>query len=610
VLGERAPQVDGSLDCLASRERRDTFLALKKSLLRQMWYHLTPDERQTVFDQNMSCRDIGFFDRLIYQKNEEFEGERNPEKNYLGHFKEICDLNPSQFSTFVPYLSSPVIKSHMENMNALGLSSVAEMAKMCIILDKVNNIDQMGKTGKELVLGSVVSGLAVSFAALSFGSGWAISAGAGASADLAIIWSHYFEKNEQFKTAKDMEFLVGSDYVSKLGDEMVVEKGAAIFGSAISIVLNVALAGGGAYASRLISDDVVKQAYKIMLVDGEAAAARFIKDNIFGPKAIEALKKMIDPEKLAHVKSDMIPKLAEKLGLSPAEMKEMMGSFETLVRLLSDDGEALAAAESSALRQSARGALSEGGGSGSTAARSEFSTEIVLTHSQLDDSARVSTAASVLGKDSLTDVQSEALLRAHAVGEGERGVYEYTEAEIKEKVRILRKEGNFTRDDAEVLVRSGLAGGPPTSVGRANVYSMEQVSSMFGSDPVRKKAFLDRVRTRLKDLQKGASDREFDLVALEKYYLDIGDQIPEGRIRALGPGEIDSIMTHEFLEAGRDFTSAGTRARVGHARNFLFVRCRDCPDSWFKPGDLGSGDKSAQRIPMENLEIFLPAVPE
>ena len=69
-------------------------------------------------------------------------------------------------------------------------------------------------------------------------------------------------------------------------------------------------------------------------------------------------------------------------------------------------------------------------------------------------------------------------------------------------------------------------------------------------------------------------------------------------------------MTHEFLEAGRDFTSAGTRARVGHARNFLFVRCRDCPDSWFKPGDLGSGDKSAQRIPMENLEIFLPAVPE
>lgn len=85
----------------------------------------------------------------------------------------------------------------------------------------------------------------------------------------------------------------------------------------------------------------------------------------------------------------------------------------------------------------------------------------VLRNSQLDDQQRVEEAFNLTNIDSAKLPVEEAdklklgLLKAHNHGSG--GVYRYSYADVSEKYRILTEAG-FTNRQAEVLIRSGLAG--------------------------------------------------------------------------------------------------------------------------------------------------------
>jgi hypothetical protein len=86
---------------------------------------------------------------------------------------------------------------------------------------------------------------------------------------------------------------------------------------------------------------------------------------------------------------------------------------------------------------------------------------VVLQNAALDDEARVAKALETAGIDSakLTPEKKSELgltvLRAHHQGDGV--VYQYSQRDLREKTRILR-EGGFSPEQADKLIRSGLAG--------------------------------------------------------------------------------------------------------------------------------------------------------
>lgn len=88
---------------------------------------------------------------------------------------------------------------------------------------------------------------------------------------------------------------------------------------------------------------------------------------------------------------------------------------------------------------------------------------------------------------------------------------------------------------------------------------------------------------------------------------DIGTS---GYIRALSSQEIRFIRDHGFIEAGRDFTDAGTGARTGHAGSTIYVRYIGTDaEGVFIPGRWGSGTMTSRRVPATELEVFVPNIP-
>lgn len=80
----------------------------------------------------------------------------------------------------------------------------------------------------------------------------------------------------------------------------------------------------------------------------------------------------------------------------------------------------------------------------------------------LDMPSRVATAAAYL-KRPLTPAQKDAIAAAHAVGGKERGYFDYTMKELREKTDILRKAG-FNKAEASLLLRKGIAGSNPAEL--------------------------------------------------------------------------------------------------------------------------------------------------
>ena len=86
----------------------------------------------------------------------------------------------------------------------------------------------------------------------------------------------------------------------------------------------------------------------------------------------------------------------------------------------------------------------------------------IIDNSELSDQDRFTEAMKVLKRKPTPEEAKKlekALREAHLVAP-ENGVFEYSWAELREKYRILT-EGGFSKDEADLLLRSGLAGRPP-----------------------------------------------------------------------------------------------------------------------------------------------------
>jgi hypothetical protein len=90
-----------------------------------------------------------------------------------------------------------------------------------------------------------------------------------------------------------------------------------------------------------------------------------------------------------------------------------------------------------------------------------FNREEVLSNAGLSDAERLEKGMKLIGANDRglsterMDKLKRALLEAHEVGEG--GVFRYSYSELREKLTLLKKAG-LTEKEAELLIRSGLAG--------------------------------------------------------------------------------------------------------------------------------------------------------
>lgn len=87
----------------------------------------------------------------------------------------------------------------------------------------------------------------------------------------------------------------------------------------------------------------------------------------------------------------------------------------------------------------------------------------IIDNSNLGKEDRFNEALKLLKREGLDPEEkaklAKALEQAHLSGP-DNGVFEYSWAELREKYRILT-DGGFSKDEADILIRSGLAGRPP-----------------------------------------------------------------------------------------------------------------------------------------------------
>jgi len=97
--------------------------------------------------------------------------------------------------------------------------------------------------------------------------------------------------------------------------------------------------------------------------------------------------------------------------------------------------------------------------------------EEILENAKLPDKERFEKAEDILSEESksvvsLSPQQEKAILAAHRYSEKEvgkdgdkAGVFNLTREQVREKYRILRRDGVFTAEEAKALLRAGIAGG-------------------------------------------------------------------------------------------------------------------------------------------------------
>lgn len=87
----------------------------------------------------------------------------------------------------------------------------------------------------------------------------------------------------------------------------------------------------------------------------------------------------------------------------------------------------------------------------------------IIDNSKLADEERFAEALKLLEKKNLSEADKarlqKGLTEAHLAGP-DNGIFEYSWKELREKYRILTEAG-FTKDEADLLIRAGLAGRPP-----------------------------------------------------------------------------------------------------------------------------------------------------
>lgn len=89
---------------------------------------------------------------------------------------------------------------------------------------------------------------------------------------------------------------------------------------------------------------------------------------------------------------------------------------------------------------------------------------LMATANSLSNADRIGVAETLLGRK-LSSAEKKALIAAHNVGKEREGAgfFEYTEQELREKARTLRRGGFTDPRERDILMRNGIAGSSPDS---------------------------------------------------------------------------------------------------------------------------------------------------
>ncbi len=129
------------------------------------------------------------------------------------------------------------------------------------------------------------------------------------------------------------------------------------------------------------------------------------------------------------------------------------------------------------------------------------SQEVILRNTKLGDKKRYKEALKLTNKSHSKKLE-KALIEAHEIGSN-KGAYSYTKAELRLKTKILR-DGGFNSVEARNILRSGLAGRPPT---RTLLKEADNKFLTYNKDLLDKK-YLDKRKELHTLLKEKKSDRK------------------------------------------------------------------------------------------------------
>ena len=168
----------------------------------------------------------------------------------------------------------------------------------------------------------------------------------------------------------------------------------------------------------------------------------------------------------------------------------------------------------------------------------------ILDNAELESKARFNEAMKLLNREPASaeaDKLAKALEEAHLVAP-ENGVFEYSWVELREKYRILI-EGGYLPDEADALIRAGLAGRPPVreliepgqtlfsgfAEDIVDARYLEKRKELFGlieeANPTEKKNLFGKIADMFKAPKPDANKIQDNFEAL--YFIDYQHTIPE-----------------------------------------------------------------------------------
>ncbi|MFH1728249.1 MAG: hypothetical protein ABIA04_07515 [Pseudomonadota bacterium] len=497
--------IDGHMDSLKRQQKIDTMTNFRQTILKNQWRYMDQEQRQKAQGK---LNELGLQNHTDFAINAPIASEsQRGTGDHMQYFNEIANLDPKSPNQFIPYMSSDLLKEHVAGFNGSGQNPIAEAAKFCIVLDKVDNIDEMGLMARDMAIGIGATIALEAVVVASFGTSWVATAAVGFGVDMVLISEPYFDAKEDYEEALEKSHLHSDEHIEEMRVRMEEHQQAAVIGGILSLIFNGATGGAGAVARRLIPDDIIKQMAKLMVSKGSDAMLDFLRKQVSNgriPKeAIELIGTFLNKLNVDSNMDEILTAWKGQIKKLNVDITEAESTFKAMLAFFknpsADAGTAVA--KGTARTSSARiaGQVSSDGAQAATGragastvartsasqaaqdlearaaarmARSKYPVAQVMDNAGLDDAARVSAAARATGKNTLTETQSQALLRAHNHGDG--SVFRYTDEVLQEKYNILRR-GGFSEDEAKDLMRRGLAGKTATTTIHPNAVQRTRI---------------------------------------------------------------------------------------------------------------------------------------
>ncbi|MFH1729425.1 MAG: ADP-ribosyltransferase domain-containing protein [Pseudomonadota bacterium] len=469
---------DTHIDSINTGQKRSTLTSFKETLMKNQWAYMNTEERNAA---QSTLEKSGLSGDESLSMTAPYVGDnKRGTANHMSYFKDLSKLDPSKPDDFIPYMSSSLFKKHIADKADNGEKWIPEAAKLCIILDKEENIDEMGKMAREMVLGTVISGILMSATAASRGSSYATTTAIGIGVDSSIFAKSYMTARSDYREALEKRHLVGDEHIEEMRQRLENAESEALWGMGFSIAINGITGGGGAMFTQNMGRSLIKNVSGEFTEKGAKAAEDYLRNelkrSLWGKELIGAMKKFLNEAgtgAIGKLKKSLV-KYLKKKGIPTDQAEEV---FNIIVKVLKDEAEEgleLASKASTAQTSSrASATMSRPAIQGAAhelttkniddlasarMARSVYPVREVFENASLGQKERLARAAADLGMNKFSRKQSAALIAAHNIGSNEsESVFRYTSKQLSEKLNIL-KNGGFTLKEAKMLMQKGYAG--------------------------------------------------------------------------------------------------------------------------------------------------------